>query len=77
MAEDSTPRRVRDLALIVPVFGTLLLMPPLIGLFARPDSDVWGIPLIIVYLFGLWFALIIAAFLLAIRLRKTSEADSG
>ena len=66
--------RARDLALIVPASGTIALMPPLIGLFARPDAGVFGIPLIVVYLFGLWLALIVMAMLVASRLRKTDES---
>ena len=63
--------------MIVPVVGVLLLVPPLIGLFARPDIGVAGVPLIIVYLFGLWFVLIMLALLIAFRLRKAGEADTG
>ncbi len=77
MAEEDPSSRAHDLAIIVPIFGVLLLMPPLVGLFARPALGVFGIPLIVVYLFGLWFALIGAALLIALRLRKADEADSG
>jgi len=74
MAEARPPsRRSRDLALIVPVFGASLLMPPLIGLFARPDIAPFGIPLIIVYLFGLWLALIVGALLITGRLKRGAE----
>lgn len=67
-------RRVHDLARIVPVFGAVLLMPPLIGLFARPDIAPFGIPLIVVYLFGLWLALIVGALLITRRLKRTGDA---
>ena len=69
--------RTRDLALVLPVFGTLALVPPFIGLFARPGMAVAGIPLIVVYLFGLWLALILAALVLARRLAKDDGAPDG
>jgi len=69
-ATRDAPRRARDLALIVPALGTLALMPPLIGLFARPETGVFGIPLIVVYLFGLWLALILGALFVASRLER-------
>jgi len=75
MSEGSGPPsgRARDLAIVVPVMGIVLLMPPLVGLFARGGVTVAGIPLIVVYLFGLWFALILAALVLARKL----AGDSG
>ncbi len=72
---DNGRRRARDLALIVPAFGVIALMPPLIGLFARPDTGVFGIPLIVIYLFGLWLALILMALLVASRLRRATRPD--
>ncbi len=78
MAEEAprdAPRRARDLALIVPVLGILALLPPLIGLFARPETGVFGIPLIVVYLFGLWLALILGALFVASRLKRSAHSD--
>lgn len=68
-------RRARDLALIVPVLGVIALMPPLIGLFARPETGIFGIPLIVVYLFGLWLALILIAMVVASRLKRAIQPD--
>ena len=81
MAEDGSRqepgRRARDLALIVPVLGVLALLPPLIGLFARPETGMFGIPLIVVYLFGLWLALILGALIVASRLKRAARPDES
>lgn len=62
------PGRLRDAAGLLPLLGLALLMPPLITLFAV-GLDVAGVPLIVVYVFGVWLALIACAALLARRLR--------
>ncbi len=64
---DERPRRARDLALILPFIGMAALMPPLVGLFV--GSTIAGVPLILAYLFGLWLALILAALMVAWRLK--------
>ncbi len=61
------PLRLRNAAMVVPLLGTLLLLPPLVALFTAPVT-LFGIPLIVLYLFVLWAALIGAAFWLAHRL---------
>ena len=74
MADPRGPsRRTRDLAFIVPLLGVILMMPPLVGLFARPGAGIAGVPLIVVYLFGLWLALILAALILARHLGKAED----
>ncbi len=65
--------RARDAARLLPVLGVFLLMPPVITLFAV-QADVGGVPLIVVYLFGVWLALIAAAALLA---RWLAPPDPG
>ena len=64
--DPGTPR-VRDAAVVLPLLAVFLLMPPVITLFTGPQT-VAGVPLIVVYLFGVWLALIVAAALLAWRL---------
>jgi hypothetical protein len=64
---DERPRRARDLALILPFIGLVALIPPLIGLFA--GGSLSGVPLILAYLFGVWLALILAALMVARRLK--------
>lgn len=62
------PGRLRDAAGLLPLAGLVLLMPPVITLFAVGHL-VGGVPLIVVYVFGVWLALIGCAALLARRLR--------
>ncbi len=61
-----TPRTV-SAAVLVPLLGLLLWMPPLVGLFATPWR-IFGVPLAVAYLFGVWLLLIAAAWALARRL---------
>lgn len=56
-----------DAAVVLPLFGLFLLMPPTITLFAA-SVDIGGVPLIVVYIFSVWAALILCAGLLARRL---------
>ncbi|MFT3819720.1 MAG: hypothetical protein QM750_19175 [Rubrivivax sp.] len=70
--DPGTPR-LRDAAALLPALAVLLLMPPVITLFAGTHK-VWGLPLIVVYLFGVWLALIVAAALLARKLGPPSAA---
>lgn len=50
-------------ALFLPLFGFFLFQPPWISLFAA-DASIGGVPLLIVYLFAVWLALIVFAFVL-------------
>jgi hypothetical protein len=61
------PSRARDAAALLPLLGLFLLMPPVITLFAG-EADIAGIPLIVVYVFGIWLALVACAALLSRRL---------
>lgn len=67
------PERARDAAVLLPVLGLFLLMPPVIGLFALP-LRVAGVPLIVLYLFGVWFTLVLGAALMAWVLRARRAA---
>jgi hypothetical protein len=64
----ATPGRVRDAAALLPLAGLVLLMPPLITLFAV-EADWLGVPAIVAYVFGVWLGLIGCAALVARRLR--------
>ncbi|MEO8204254.1 MAG: hypothetical protein ABI630_10340 [Betaproteobacteria bacterium] len=59
--------RIRDAAVLLPVLGLVLLMPPVITLFVG-NTFVMGVPLIVVYVFSVWLGLIAATALLARRL---------
>lgn len=69
----SAPRPVKeeraereDIALLAPFFGGVLLMPPLLNLFDGLLSP-FGVPIEILYLFGVWLLVILAAVLLSRR----------
>ena len=65
-----------DAAVALPLFGVFLLMPPLITLFAS-GLDIHGVPLIVVYVFSVWIALIVCAALLAKRLDPTHTGQTA
>lgn len=60
-------RKIRDRSSILVMVGVILLMPPAVGVFDLPVG-IGGIPLALIYLFGVWAALIAGAALLAGRL---------
>jgi len=66
-------RGARDAATMLPFLVAVLLAPPIILVFAAPVT-ILGIPLIAVYLFGLWAAAVLAAFLLSHRLADAETA---
>jgi hypothetical protein len=71
------PARITDAARLLPILGAFLLMPPLVTLFAV-SADLGGVPLIVVYLFGVWLALIVCAAWLARRLAPSArERDAA
>ena len=49
------PQGTRDAASLLPVAAAILLLPPVIVVFAAPVL-IAGIPLIVVYVFGVWAA---------------------
>lgn len=74
-ALEERARRIRDLACIMPVVAVFLFLPPLILVFSAPVT-VSGIPLIVVYLYGTWAVLVLAAFLVARGLAR-DDRDAG
>ncbi len=67
-------RRRQDAALVLPVFGIIMLMTPVLQLFSR-DAKIFGAPLPFVYVFGMWILLIILAKRLSRLLTKGDEGD--
>ncbi|MEM7496945.1 MAG: hypothetical protein AAF371_03005 [Pseudomonadota bacterium] len=53
-------RRLRDAAMALPFAGLLLLASPLVLVFAV-DGRVFGVPVVVAYIFLAWAALIAAA----------------
>lgn len=66
--------RSKEAALVIPLFGLFLLLPPLLSLF-EGASTIFGIPVLYVYVFGVWFGLVIAGMWLARRL-EAEEQDA-
>ncbi len=52
--------RVKDLATLMPWVGLFLFTPPVLFLF-RPDTTIFGVPVLPVYLFVMWFVLILTS----------------
>lgn len=71
---DLRRRKVTDAAVILPLLGTFLLMPPFIRIFV-PNGDIAGIPVVILYLFAIWLVLIAVAWRLAGPLRGYMQAE--
>lgn len=65
-------QKTREVAFVLPVVGVLLLLSPLVSLF-KNAGDAFGIPIAVLYVFGVWVALIVVAVLLARRLRSTEN----
>ena len=70
MKEEHAERE--DVAFLVPFFGAVLLLPPLLNLFEGLRTP-FGVPVEVVYLFGVWLLVIVAAVLLS-RRRQFREA---
>ena len=68
-------RRTQTYATLVPLIGLFLLMPPFVHVFVAPVT-VFGAPLIVVYIFGVWAGLIAAAFAVARRLSRRRAGDA-
>ncbi len=75
MEQQPSPR-ARNVAVLLPLLGAFLWMPPFILLFGG-NAQPGGIPLVVAYLFGVWAVLLTAAFVLARVLRPPpgTEAD--
>ncbi|MEL6583358.1 MAG: hypothetical protein AAFQ36_05960 [Pseudomonadota bacterium] len=77
-AQTRRPKRDRsrrhDAALLVPLGGAIALLPPFAGFFARP-GEVFGLPLVVVYLFGVWLAIILVSIRLT-RLLQQAQDDT-
>lgn len=71
---ESESQGVKDVAIVLPFVALVLLMPPIILIFATPTS-IAGIPLIVVFIFGVWALLVVGAFLVARRLERVEATD--
>lgn len=62
-----------NVATMLPVTAAFLLLPPFILIFAAPIF-VASVPLIVAYVFSVWAAIIVSAWLVARHHAQTSEA---
>ncbi len=67
-------RKLEFLAFLLPVGGAVLILPPLV-LIANVSTTVFGVPAIIAYLFAVWLALVVAAFVLQRALGGLQETE--
>ena len=58
----------KDAATVLPFIAAILFLPPLILIFASPVA-IFGLPLILLYVFAAWAFVIACAFVLALRLQ--------
>lgn len=58
----SETRKREHTALMLPIVGALLIVPPLLTLFTGPHR-IFGAPLETIYLFSVWIAMIVGAVL--------------
>jgi Sec-independent protein secretion pathway component TatC len=65
-------QRTRDAALILPILGAFLLISPAASVFDS-TSTVLGLPVVVLYVFGVWLGMIVAALALARRLSAQED----
>lgn len=68
-------QKLRDAALVLPVFGLVLFMPPFAGLFVG-DGALAGVPAVVIYIFGAWAVLILLGVLLSRRLGRAERISA-
>ncbi len=68
-------RKARDRSLILPVAGVILFLPPFAQAFDI-DAQIGGVPVPLLYIFGVWAVLILGAARIARRLAN-GEAEHG
>jgi len=64
--------KIQSVALLLPLLGLFLLMPPAVLVFSMP-STIGGLPIIVLYIFTVWGLLIMGAAWLARRLRTPPD----
>ncbi len=57
-------RKCKFAALLLPILGVLLIIPPLVSMRTTQNAVILGIPANIAYLFGAWLAMIVGAYVL-------------
>ena len=68
-------RKLEHAAFMLPVFGAVLLLPPLLDAFAVRDR-LFGIPIEVLYLFAAWILLIVGAGLVSRRMPRPERRQT-
>lgn len=72
-----SPKKIEDIAFSLPLFGVILIVPPIINVFSV-DRTILGVPFFVIYIFAVWIALIFLTFSLSKKLPtrgvKTDDA---
>ena len=68
--------RLQTAAVLLPVFGAMLFVPPLLGVFNVPATII-GIPVVAIYLFSVWIGLIALTFILSRRLGRDDDSTTS
>lgn len=61
---------------MLPFAAVFLFLPPFILIFTAPVAP-GGIPLIVLYIFGIWALVIVCAAIVAARLSASGERDEA
>ena len=67
-------RKLEHAALVVPIFGAVLIVPPVINIFLYPIHFA-GAPLIVAYLFAVWVGLIMATALMSRHMKDHTPPE--
>ena len=69
-----TYQKARDRAFMLPLVGLILLIPPFADIF-QLDTNVFGLPFTVLYLFAVWALLILGAAVLSRQLHEQEDYD--
>lgn len=72
LAESARQRRRIEYAAFLPVLGAFLLLPPILALFSGSQT-LYGVPVIVIYIFSAWAMLIVCAARLSRLLRRDGQ----
>ena len=72
----SSRRKTRDRSVVHLLTGIVLLLPPVVGV-AQVDAKFAGVPVALLYVFGVWTILIVVARLLAGPLSDSEEPPAS
>ena len=73
----SGARKFRFVALLLPIAGLLLILPPLVSMRSDAGAFLFGVPVNIAYLFGVWLFLIVGAYLLQRNIPNRPTPKTG